>query len=216
VAWNQKAAAAGWTGAGAHELGASYLGIPVCGPRPGADAAPGVAWGHSLLNVPEWDSTELAFRFMAQVYGVQAYSATAENVVRNYTDASGGGLVKLLNGTAGAAPVPGDVISFDHQTNNGNVAVVVSSSVDGNGNGSITMLSQNDTTDGWRTVPVTAWTVRGFSQNTAYGWLHDPTARTSGHTATGRAELEPPLPTGPRPDTPSFTLPPGTQRPPQP
>src|SRR5262249_12109343 len=147
----------------------------------------------SSLIVPEWDSSELAFRFMAQVYGVRAYVATAENVVRNYSASSGGGLVEIVNGTFGAAPVPGDVISFDHPTNNGNVAIVVTSAVDANGNGSLTLLSQNDSADGWRTVPVTSWTVRGFSQNTPYGWLHDPTARATGGTATGRAEAEPPF-----------------------
>jgi hypothetical protein len=41
----------------------------VCGPRPGADAAPSVAWNRAGQAVSEWDSAEYAFRFMAQVYG---------------------------------------------------------------------------------------------------------------------------------------------------
>src|SRR5438067_1028874 len=33
--WNPQAASKGWTGAGAHRLGAVSMGVPVCGPRRG-------------------------------------------------------------------------------------------------------------------------------------------------------------------------------------
>ena len=149
--WNATAATMGWTGAGAHRLGASYLGVPVCGPRPGADGAPNVAWSKPGWGELEWQCPELAFRFMAQFYGVSAYGANGGDVVRNYTSAAGGELVKIDNGTVGMPPLPGDVISFDNAAAAGHVGVVASSTVDEFGNGSITMLSQNDTADGWRT-----------------------------------------------------------------
>ena len=213
ASWNAKAAAAGWTGDGAHELGAAFLGVPVCGSGAGA---PAIAWSRPGQPAQEWSSGELAFRFMAQVYGVQPYAATAEDVVRNYVPAAGGNLQRIQNGTAGAGPAPGDVISFDNPINDGYVAIVVTSTLDANGNGSLTLLSQNDTANGWRTVPVVGWTVRGFAQATPYAWLHDPAVRTEGVAATGRAAAEPSLDIAPRPAVPPFTPPPGTQRPPQP
>ncbi|HJU36327.1 MAG TPA: fibronectin type III domain-containing protein [Gaiellaceae bacterium] len=174
--WNAAAAALGWTGAGAHELGASYLGIPVCGPRRLADGAPDVWWTKSGWGEYEWECTELAFRFMAQAYGVSAYSANGDTVVANYASADGGGLVKVNNGTAGVAPMPGDVVSFNGP-DNGHVAVVASSSVNASGNGSITLLTENDTSNGWRTLAVSSWVVQGFGTRTPYGWLHDPKGR---------------------------------------
>jgi hypothetical protein len=152
--------------------------------------------------VTEWTSGELAFRFMALAYGVVPYSALPENVVRAYTPASGGSLSFVANGTAGVAPQPGDVISFDSATTTGHVAIVVGSSVDpSTGSGSVTLMSQNDTTTGWRTVPVIGWTVRGFGVNqTTDGWLHAPGGVNTGHPGTGRVTIEAPTDSGPRPE----------------
>jgi hypothetical protein len=181
--WDARATAAGWHGSGAHPLGASYLGIQVCGPRPSVDGAPNVQWARPGWGELEFQCVELAMRFMAQVYGVSAYNANGNSVVRNYTAADGGGLVKVSNGTAGVAPRPGDVISFD-SPGLGHVGVVAASNVDASGDGSITILSQNDTADGWRTLSVAGWRVGGFGSFMPYGWLHDPTGR-GGRAAGG-------------------------------
>lgn len=173
--WDPAAAAQGWTGAGAHALGASYLGVPVCGPRR-SDGAPDVQWTRPGWGHFEWECVELAMRFMAQVYGVAAYGANGVDVVRNYSTAQGGGLVKVTNGTTGVAPQPGDVVSFD-DGGAGHTGVIASSTVDGAGNGTVTMLSQNDTADGWRTLQVVAWRLQGFGAYQPYGWLHDPAGR---------------------------------------
>ncbi len=176
--WNAAAAARGWAGVGAHPLGASYLGVPVCGPRPIADGAPDVAWAKAGWGEYEWECTELAFRFMAQIYGVSAYSANGNSVVGNYTTAAGGNLVKVANGTANQAPKLGDVMSFSSSTNSfGHVAIVSASSVDGNGNGSIGLISQNDTANGSRSLAVANWRVAGFGSEVPSGWLHDPAGR---------------------------------------
>ncbi len=176
--WNATATAAGWKGEGAHRLGASYLGVPVCGPRPAIDGSPNVMWARPGWGEAEWQCVELAQRFMAQIYGVSAYGANGNAVVANYTTAQGGNLIKISNGTVGQPPRPGDVISFNASTNPyGHVAVVASTSIDGNGNGNITMLSQNDTIDGWRTLAVNAWVVQPFGSQTPYGWLHDLAGR---------------------------------------
>src|SRR5262249_44898130 len=68
--WNPRAQAGGWQGEGAHRLGAVFLGIPVCGPRPDPELAPSVPWSRNGEPVGEWGSSEFAFRFMNQVYGV--------------------------------------------------------------------------------------------------------------------------------------------------
>jgi hypothetical protein len=166
---------------GAHALGASYRGVDVCGPRPGADAATNRpvqffsgAWGEL-----EWQCVELSMRYMYLAYGVHPYGANGKDVVDNYTTASGGNLVRIANGTVGTAPAPGDVISFGATTTSplGHTGVVESANVDDTGTGTIRILSQNDTVDGWRTISVKSWWVDGPGSGgfgAVGGWLHDP------------------------------------------
>ena len=176
--WGPLAKKAGWTGVGSHRLGAAYLGVPVCGPRPWVDGSPNVPWARAGWGEAEWQCVEVAQRFMAQVYGTAAYGANGSQVVNNYRAAYGGNLVRINNGTVGKAPQPGDVVSFTTPNNPfGHVVVIATSSVDGNGNGSVTALSQNDTANGWRTFTVTGWTMAGFGSLTPYAWLHDPAGR---------------------------------------
>ncbi len=58
----------------------------------------------------------------------------------------------------------------------GHVGVVESVSIDVNGNGTVRILSQNDTVDGWRTLPIQSWSVDGPAQGlgAVIGWLHKP------------------------------------------
>ena len=176
--WGPLAAAQGWKGGPSHRLGASWLGVPVCGPRPWVDGSPNVLWARAGWGESEWQCVELAQRFMAQVYGTAAYGANGSGVVSNYKPSYGGALVTVANGTPGKAPVPGDVVSFSTSANiYGHVGVIASSTVDASGNGSVTMLSQNDTLDGWRTLAVSGWRLAGFGSLTPYAWLHDPAGR---------------------------------------
>jgi CHAP domain len=176
--WNKIAASYGWAGPGAHRMGASYLGVPVCGPRPAVDGSPDVQWGRAGWGESEWQCVELAQRFMAQIYGTTAYQANGSQVVSHYSTAYGGGLVRINNGTRGVAPVPGDVVSFTTPNNPwGHVTVVVSTNIDTSGNGTVTMLSQNDSANGWRTLPIVGWRLQGMGSLTPYGWLHDPQGR---------------------------------------
>jgi len=170
--WDAAAAKAGWTGDGAHELGASYLGVPVCGPRPTADAAPAVWWTNWAGGEQEWTDTELAFRFMALVYGAGAYPATGATVVSNYRSSDGGQLSAVQNGTSGKSPGPGAIISFTSESDPaGHVAVVTTSNVDNTGNGTITVMSQDDTADGWRTLTDVNWHVQAYGDETPTAWL---------------------------------------------
>jgi hypothetical protein len=176
--WTPKARSLGWTGRAAYRLGASYLGVPACGPRPSVDGSPNVVWRRSGWGEYEWQCVELAQRFMAQIYGVKAYQANGNQVVSHYSTSYGGGLVRINNGIAGQAPQPGDVISFNSSTNsNGHVAVVTANKVDGAGNGSVTTMEENYSSTGWRTLTVKAWRVQPSGNLTPYGWLHDPQGR---------------------------------------
>ena len=76
-------------------------------------------------------------RFMYLAYGVSPYGANGKDVVDNYTPASGGGLVKLVNGTPDTPPKAGDVISFGPTVYSsfGHTGVIESANVDGAGNG---------------------------------------------------------------------------------
>ncbi len=165
---------------GAHALGASYRGVAVCGPRPGADGAPNRlvrffpgAWGEL-----EWQCVELSMRYLYVAYGVSPYGANGKDVVDNYSTAYGGGLVRVANGVPGSKPAPGDVISFGATGSSplGHTGVVESVNVDGSGNGSIRILSQNDTSDGWRTLSVANWSVDGPAGGLGVvsAWLHKP------------------------------------------
>ena len=175
--WTAKARAAGWTGEAAHRLGGQVLGIPVCGPRNLA-GGPNIWWSRAGWGELEWQCVEFAQRFMIQVYGTQPYQANGVEVVRNYTAARGGGLVRVDNGTVGKAPAPGDVVSFSSPSNvYGHVAVVATSNVDANGNGTVKLATQNDTVDGWRTLSVSNWKMAAFGSLYPYAWLHDPLGR---------------------------------------
>jgi CHAP domain len=161
---------------GSFPLGASYLGMPACGPRPlagGGDTLvqffPG-AWGEY-----EWECVELSMRFLYLTYGQAPYGANGNQVVANYP---GTRLVTVWNGTTGQAPVPGDVISSGEDTQYGHTAVVSAGGVNASGDGSITVVEQNNSPGGSTTMSVQGWTVQG-NPYPIKRWLHDPVGRSS-------------------------------------
>jgi hypothetical protein len=158
------------TGISAYPLGTSYRAVKACGPRPYWDGAPDVlvqffsgAWGEY-----EWECVELSMRFMYLAYGIHPYPANGKDVVPNY---SGDRLDKINNGTSGRAPQPSDILSYGPNATWGHTSVVIGSNVDGQGNGTITIMEQNGESDGNRTHTVTNWYVQ--DNQTISGWLHD-------------------------------------------
>ncbi|MGA3354606.1 MAG: CHAP domain-containing protein [Acidimicrobiales bacterium] len=168
---------------GSHPLGALWHGLVACGPGPtqgGSDHEvaffPG-AWGEL-----EWECVELSMRWMYLAWGVNPYPANGWDVVRGYNFAgykakynpNGPQLVVINNGTIGAVPQPGDVISVARTQNNpyGHTAVVTANAVNPQGNGTITLIQQNGGAgnDGWATYPVENWVVG----DDVSGWLHNP------------------------------------------
>ena len=166
---------------GSAALGASWHGLVACGPGPtqgGSDHVvyffPG-AWGEL-----EWECVELSMRWMYLAWGVNPYPADGWDVVRDYPiyrsryNPGGPQLLVVTNGTVGAAPQPGDVVSLGRTQYDdfGHTAVVTASAVDAQGNGTITVIQQNGGSgnDGWATYPVSGWLVA----DGVTGWLHNP------------------------------------------
>ena len=165
-------------GIGSYRLSAVYLGIPACGPRPSYDAAPDVlihffsgAWGEF-----EWECVEYSMRFLYLMYGIHPYHANGSQVVWNYP---GSELLKIGNGVAGYAPVPGDVLSYGSTSTFGHTSVVTASNIDGNGNGTITVIEENNTVSGSSNLIVRNWSVAGNAGSVS-GWLHLRTANLNG------------------------------------
>lgn len=158
------------SGKDAYPLGSSYRGVKACGPRPYFDGAPDVAvqffpgaWG-----ALEWECVELSMRFMYLAYGVPTYSGNGKDVVSNYP---GSRLVKIPNDSVNRAPVAGDVLSYG-STGYGHTSVVAASNVDAAGNGTITIIEQNNSINGIKTHEVKNWHV--YANTLISGWLHDP------------------------------------------
>jgi formylglycine-generating enzyme required for sulfatase activity len=167
------------TGIASYRLGATYDGLVACGPRPYIYTYPSVlnpgpivrffdgAWGEY-----EWQCVELAMRYLYLKYGITPYKANGKDVVSNLKVYHPESTLSIIwNGTANKAPQPGDVISFSATFPYGHVAVVTSSSVDSSGNGTITVVEQNSSSNGLRTIPVAKWRIG--SSMTAINWLHE-------------------------------------------
>ncbi len=159
------------TGRWAYPLGSSYRGVKTCGPRPHFDHAPDVlvyffSGAHGEL---EWECAELSMRYLYLAYHVPPYPGNGKDIVWNY---HGSRLEKIRNGTHGKAPVPGDVISYGPTSKYGHTAIVVSSYVDSHGNGSVTVIDQNDSLNGVRKPkPIRNWFVQDGL--VVSGWLHE-------------------------------------------
>ena len=166
---------------GSESLGASWHGLVACGPGPtqgGSDHVvsffPG-AWGEL-----EWECVELSMRWMYLAWGVNPYPADGWDVVRDYGlfkaqyNPDEPQLVVVTNGTVGAVPQPGDVVSVGRTQydNFGHTAVVTANAMDAQGDGTITLIQQNGGAgnDGWTTYPVDNWVVA----DGVTGWLHNP------------------------------------------
>ena len=186
---------------GAYPLGSSYRNVSACGPLPGLGYPDVLVYFYpGAFPALEWECVELVLRFMYLAYGVDPYPANGNRIVSNY---SGSEMEKVSNSIPGKAPVPGDVISYCPYCSYGHASIVISSSVNGSGNGSITVMEQNWSWGGQTVLPVSNWTVIGDA-GWVYGWLHPKTSPPQPPTPTPTC---PPKPT-PSP-TPAVTPTPG-------
>lgn len=160
-------------------IGSTYL--PVCGPRPDWDGAKWATYGVSAYpGAPAYSGyqcVELATRWLHYRYNVAQVKANGAQVVDNYYKANPKKFTKYSNGAVGHAPRPGDVVSFSNNSkfsDYGHVGVVISSSVDSSGNGTIRLAEQNygGTTGakGYHDYKVSGWKVQSSFRYVR--WLH--------------------------------------------
>ena len=164
--------AIGWN---AWQMNSGYNGVYPCGPRP-AYANANIdylvrfysgAWGEY-----EFECVELSMRWMYLANGVRPYGANGNQVVSNYSSGDGGNLHSYSNypGCCGY-PMAGDVLSYCSTCSAGHTSVVIATSVDGNGNGSITVMEQNATHGGLQQLTVSNYEVINAPEGFVYGWL---------------------------------------------
>jgi hypothetical protein len=163
-----------------YKLAASFDGLQDCGPgsnQSGEDFLvrffPG-AWGEF-----EWECVELSMRWMDMAWGAAPYPANGNQVVTSYPNGTSGypSVTIVPNGAANQSPQPGDVLSLDNANPNGHTEVVTAASVDGNGNGELTAMTENDPpgASGWTALKVSDWVVSdGVRGDRVIGWLHNP------------------------------------------
>jgi hypothetical protein len=167
---------------GAHALGASYIDsqvtVPACGPRPGYGGGPNVYAYPGALATAGYQCVEFSERYLYYRFGATMGIYTdGDMVVDHYASKYPSTFTAISNGTADAAPIEGDVLSFSsvsgfNGSDGGHTAVVQSSSVNSSGNGSISVIEENYGGDsgGQRTITVTNWNVGGGFPYVK--WLH--------------------------------------------
>ena len=181
---------------GSYALGASYNGVQACGPGPdqgGTDHEVNFGVGTSQF---EWECVELSMRYMYLVYGISPYYLTGGDAYNIVADYSGSVLTQETDPSTDGLPTPGDILAFAPNTfghgSNGHTAVVTGYNYSGGTVTSLEIMEQNDSANGWDTVPVSNGVVGGG----VTGWLHYPGSSTtslfvvlSGGTLYGKANL---------------------------
>jgi len=158
------------TGHAAYPLGAEYRGMKACGPRPSAHpyVQTVVDFGAGQPQL-EWQCPEISKRFLYLAYGIEPYPGNGNDMVTGYP---GDLLDKVWNCTIGQAPQPGDVMSYGAYSQWGHTSVVVASDVAGTGNGTVQVIEQNSSINGYNTHTVDKWCVNAYTD--VIGWLHLP------------------------------------------
>lgn len=146
---------------GGGKVVASGDGVMACGPTGGTGIeipGPGLSKG---ISTPGFQCVELSERFLFVTHGWGTIGANGAQVAQRY--ASAHGVPLITNGTPGVAPQVGDVMSFAENASfsgEGHTGVVVASSVNSEGDGSIELLSENwEHTGNKRVVKVAKWVV---------------------------------------------------------
>lgn len=155
-------------------LGASYQGVPACGPRPasgGAEVQATLADGSE--PVAQFGAPELSLRWMYLAYGIPPYAGNGDQLYGRYDPVHGGKPLLAIAGSGNLDEVPqaGDVISYDTGGTGGHTAVVVASRVDGAGNGSVDVMEQNAAPNGYARLPIVKHAVLSNYGGFITGWL---------------------------------------------
>jgi hypothetical protein len=156
-------------GVHSYPLGASWHGVPACGPLYSMHLVHffSGAWGEY-----EFQCVELVMRFLYQQWGIAPWGGNGNTI----KDGPPSSMVFYPNdGSHGM--VPGDILTEDGTASNssGHAVIITAVNLDGTGSGTITILEQNSSSGGSRSLAVVNgivsqddWTWGSLVQ----GWLH--------------------------------------------
>jgi CHAP domain len=177
-------------------LGASWHGVPACGPVTYLPPYPShlVHFFSGAWVEFEFMCVELVMRFLYQEWGIAPWGGNA-NTIKNSPPSS----IDFYINEGTHAFVPGDIITENGTTQNssGHAVIITAVNLNGNGTGSISILEQNSSSNGSRSLHVSNWTVDpdAFTWGqTIQGWLHVKANHTlvatiSGNVGIGAATL---------------------------
>ncbi len=161
---------------GAKVLGSYYadpmVRVYACGQRPSFDGArngsgPVVRpYAGSKIYYRGYQCIELVARYLKVRYNADPGVANGAQAVDRYVAAYPSKFLKIANGTKGKAPRKGDVLSLSANKSFkdvGHTGIVVTSTVNSAGNGTMRTLEQNwggaGGTSGYHNYPVKSWRV---------------------------------------------------------
>ncbi|MDQ2713333.1 MAG: CHAP domain-containing protein [Chloroflexota bacterium] len=164
------------TGWQSWQMNGGLDGVYPCGPRPAAGGPNhGVQFYSGSWGALEFQCVELSLRWMYLAWGVSPYPGNGNDMVRNFAVYHSSSIIKEVYNSPGCClfPEPGDVVSYCSACSAGHTSVVLSSNVDGNGNGSVTVMEENGTHSGLETLGVSNYYLQASSPGPVYGWLHN-------------------------------------------
>jgi hypothetical protein len=185
-------------------LGASWHGVEACGPLPylPPNESSNVQFFHNAWGEIEFQCVELVMRFLYQEWAIAPWQGNA-NTIKNYfpTDS----MVFYANDGTHAI-IPGDIITEGVPSTYGHTVIVTSVNVDAMGTGTISLLEQNSSTPGSRSLSLSKWLFGQdpWTGDTIQGWLHVK-ANIGAATPTVTPTLTP-TPTATLTPTPTATL----------
>ena len=161
----------------------AYVRINTCGLRPSFDGArdgggPVVRpYAGSPTYYRGYQCIELVARYLKARYNAEPGKANGAQAVDRYASVYPAKFVKIANGTRNKAPRKGDVLSLSanrYFNDVGHTGIVISSSVNSAGNGTIRAIEQNwggtGGTRGYHNYTVKTWAV-SFSGLPYIKWL---------------------------------------------
>ena len=158
-----------------HALGASYHGVPACGPRPatGAPTIPAAFGAAAPISVLQYHATELSLRWLFLTYGTPPFAGNGDELLENYEPAGGGQpLYKYVNvANSGLWPMPGDVLSYDTGGTGGHTSVVATVHADAHGNGWVGVIEENASPRGFARLPMVDGKIFSNLGGPILGWL---------------------------------------------
>jgi hypothetical protein len=152
-------------------LGNPWHGVLACGPRTSVARNPNPvhftsnAWGEY-----EFECVELVMRFLYQEWGIEPWAGNANTIKDSPPDS-----IIFFQNDGTHAIVPGDIITEEAPSGNyGHAVIVTDVNVDGTGTGTISILEQNSSPSGIRSLSVDKWSFSSdpWTLDKIQGWLH--------------------------------------------